>query len=171
MKNGPPKYFKELEERWECNKAARQSGNDETESPPPPKGLRAPVLMAQLMRWSAAWKDPRFEACWVALLEHGIVKGNLETFHFTGRKGPEIEEARQQVQTYRRQIDEIYVSHVRMLIDEDKTPEYRACAIVAAEYGRPANSFKAAIEQLKHLLRKSGKRVRTRKSSHRVPES
>jgi hypothetical protein len=167
MKNGPPKYFKDLEEIWRNKRRKRRTIKSQ------PKGLRAPVLMAQLMRWSALWKDPRFEACWCALLEHKIVEGNpLDgTVHFTGREGPQIDEARRQFQGAQREIDEICLSHVRMLMGEDKAPEYRACAIVAAKYGRPANSFEAAVEQLRHLLRKSGKRARTQKSSHPVAES
>jgi hypothetical protein len=45
--------------------------------------------------------------------------------------------------------------------------EQRACAEVAADQGLPAACFEAAVDQLRHLLKKSGKRVRTQKSSTR----
>jgi hypothetical protein len=161
MKNGKKGYLKELEETWQRNK--KECGTDDDDgdrSLKRPRGLRAPDLMHELMRLSVLWKDPRFDACTRALQEHGIVAGEYPSFHFTGREDPDVDALKQEIEGYRRRVDHELLERIRIRVDQGMA-EYRACAEIAAEQGRPAASFPAAVDQLRHLLRKSGKRVRT----------
>jgi hypothetical protein len=121
--------------------------------------------MNQLMLWSICWKDPRFEACFDALVEHGIVgakfvdgklvDGGLRTLHFTDRVGPAEQEAAEQFEALERQTDDILIEYVRLRTS--RMSNARACAEVAAAIGHPANSFEAAVADLRRLSRKSGK--------------
>jgi hypothetical protein len=165
MNDGLPKYLVQLEKLWEHNKAAAERSTAEDELRRRPKGLRAPDLMYELLRLSVLWKDPRFEACAHALMEHGIVEGNLSdrSLRFTGRDGHAFDDLKQKREASRRKVDDLQVACVRQLVSLYKS-EFRACAEIAAAVGRPANSFAAAVEQLRHLVQKSGKRVRTQKS-------
>ena len=109
MKNNPPKYLKELESHWKRNKATYYSPDEEDDDElSRPKGLRAHDLMHELWRLGVCWKNSRFEACFRALLEHGIVedigglRGNLVNgatlkswkLRFTDRKGPGLDEVK-----------------------------------------------------------------------------
>jgi hypothetical protein len=167
MKNVPPKYFAELEKRWARNKVAPERSTED-DWLRRPKGLRAPDLVRELWRLSVCWKDPRFEACLVALVEHGIVGGRVGwNLRFTGQQGPELDGINEKIEGVHREIDRFQLKVVRSIMDLGYS-EKRACAEVAAEYGRPAHSFAAAVDQLRHMLQKSGKRARTQKSSQAV---
>lgn len=178
MKNEAPKYFENLEERWKINKAESERSQDDDGLLRRPKGLRASELVRELWRLYALWQDPRFKACSQALFEHEIVQGldgdwvdgeklKRSKLKFTSREGPILASVRQEVKAVEQVIDEFQLDVVRTFIGWGYS-EQHACAEVAAEYGRPANSFAAAVEQLRHLLQKAGKRARTQKSSPRA---
>jgi hypothetical protein len=189
MKNDTPRRepLKELEARWERNRAARkwavskklwdlppeermralQSVPDKLRRPYKihgamrPKNLRGPVLIEYLMMLGITWNDRRFDNCINALYEHGIVNsqiGNPQPHEFTNRQGPEAD-------AFNRWQQNECLAEISSLMKrgmEEKT----ACAKVAAEWGLPANSFEAAVEQLRYLIRQSaGKRRSSKRKS------
>jgi hypothetical protein len=96
----------------------------------------------QLLR---TYRDKRF-ADWInALLEHGIVDG--DSFEFTDTQGPEVDSYNQ------RQVSELLAKVCSRM--KQGVSERQACGEVAADCGLPANSFPAAIEQLRHRRRRS----------------
>jgi hypothetical protein len=165
-----------LEALWERNKATRQwaaskeleEGMKEVQSIPNKlrrpyrmhsfarrEDLRGLGLVEYLILLERSWRDKRFGDCINALYEHEIV--NPQTHVFTDRQGPEIDAFNQ------RQQDEC-LAQVRSLMDQG-IMEKTACARVAAEWGIPANSFAAAVEQLRYLIRQSSGKHRTSKRS------
>ena len=157
---------KELEALWERNRAMRKELSDlpsvsrmkelqglpvELRRPyklhgaPRPKSLRGPAFVACLMQLSRMYRDKRFDDCINALLEHGIVDG--DSLEFTGTQGPELDSYNQ------RQVSEL-LAEVSSRMKQGMS-ERQACGEVAADWGLPANSFTAAIEQLRYLRGRS----------------
>jgi hypothetical protein len=77
MKNEPPKYLLELEEIWERNKSWRPKMQVPKELKRSER-LHASEFVRELLRLSIAFDDPRFEACFHALVEHGIIEAEGE---------------------------------------------------------------------------------------------
>ena len=162
---------KELEALWERHRAARKkAARKELDDSPPesrakalqglpvrlrrpnkahgiarPKSLRGPAFVACLMQLSRMYRDKRFDDCINALLEHGIVDG--DSLEFTGTQGPELDSYNQ------RQVSEL-LAEVSSRMKQGMS-ERQACGEVAADWGLPANSFTAAIEQLRYLRGRS----------------
>ena len=163
---------KELEALWERHRAARKkAARKELDDSPPesrakalqglpvelrrpyklhgaprPKSLRGPALVTYLMQLSRMYPgDKRFDDCINALLEHGIVDG--DSLEFTGTQGPELDSYNQ------RQVSEL-LAEVSSRMKQGMS-ERQACGEVAADWGLPANSFTAAIEQLRYLRGRS----------------
>jgi len=107
-----------------------------------PKELRGPALVKWLMLLGGIWRDPRFDDCINAFLEHGIIKPY--THEFTGQQEPEID----QVNEYRQAR---CLEEVRALIEQgmDVRP---ACRKVAANWAL-GGSLDAGEQQLRDRLR------------------
>jgi hypothetical protein len=124
--------------------------------------------MNELMRLGVLFQEPRFYACVDALAEHGIVKGRVEVRthggvrddslmwrgSFTNRRGPESDALSQKIKCAQQESTHHLLEMIRSRKTRGKS-ENRACAEVAAIAGWPANSFSAAIDHLRHLVRKS----------------
>jgi hypothetical protein len=138
--------WQKLEALWERNRTARKKGK--VYGLGRPKSLRGPALVNYVMQLSRIYRDKRFGDFINALFEHGIV--NVESHVFIDTQGPELD-------SYAQRQESELLSEVCSRTERGVS-ERQACAEVAAEWGLLANSFAAAIEQLKYLRsRSSGK--------------
>ena len=123
-----------------------------------PKGLRGSTVFQYLLQLSVVWRDKRFDDCISALLEHGIIEirrytneqgKEVVTYEFSNRQGLYADRYNQNQQAK-------CLAKVHARIKRGKS-ERQACAEVAAEWGLPGNSFTAAAQRLRDLLRSSKK--------------
>jgi hypothetical protein len=123
-----------------------------------PKGLRGSAVFQYLLQLSVVWRDERFDHCISALFEHGIIEKRtyinkqgkeVVTYEFSNRQGLYADRYNENQQAE-------YLAEVRARIKRLNS-ERQACAEVAAEGGLPGNSFTAAAQRLRELLRSSKK--------------
>ena len=100
--------------------------------------------MRELVRLGVQWDDRRFIDCVKALFEHQIVD---KKYSFTGRRGPRFHDTES-----KQQEDIACIAKIRSLMKKGHS-QWEACRQVAADSGRQANSFNAAVEQLRNLSR------------------
>jgi hypothetical protein len=121
-----------------------------------PKGLRGSTVFEYLHQLSVVWRDKRFDDCISALLEHGIIEIRRHTneqgkqvvsYEFSNRQGLYADRYNEN-----RQAECLAEVHAR--IKQGKS-ERQAGAEVAAEWGLLGNSFAAAVQRLRDLLRSS----------------
>jgi hypothetical protein len=121
-----------------------------------PKGLRASTVFQFLLQLSIVWGDKRFDDCISALLEHGIIEIRRHTneqgeevvsYEFSNRQGLYADR-------YNENRQAECLAEVQARIKRGKS-ERQACREVAAEWGLPGNSFTAAVQRLRDLLRSS----------------
>ena len=123
-----------------------------------PKGLRGSTVFQYLLQLALVWRDKRFDDCISALLEHRIIEIRRHTneqgkevvsYEFSNRQGLYADR-------YNENRQAECLAEVRARIKRGKS-ERQACAEVAAEWGLPGNSFTAAAQRLRDLLRSSKK--------------
>jgi hypothetical protein len=121
-----------------------------------PKGLRGSTVFQYLLQLSLVWRDERFDDCISALFEHGIIEARTHTnkqgkkvvtYKFSNRQGLYVDRNNENQQAE-------CLAEVRRRIQRGNS-ERQACAEVAAEWGLPGNSFTAAVQRLRDLLRSS----------------
>jgi len=121
-----------------------------------PKGLRGSTVFQYLLQLALVWRDKRFDDCISALLEHRII----EIRRYTNKQGKEVvtyEFSNRQglyADRYNENQQAEWLADVHARIKRGKS-ERQACAEVAAEWGLPGNSFTAASQRLRDLLRSS----------------
>jgi hypothetical protein len=167
--------LKELEAKWRCKKSSRNG---------PVKALvsmiaipaeiahlyrgpmkRSPRLrggdvVQELLRLAVEWKDPRFIGAIKALFEHGIVDKDKQ-YRFSSKHGPHGDDLKQQINSLKQRKDAVTIDKV-LALRSDGMSERLACATIAAETGRQAASFVAAIEQVRHLIRCKARKAASR---------
>jgi len=166
---------KELEALWRHNRAKRKKvltrsellklSPQQLQSVPAqlrvhgivrPKGLRGSTVFQYLLQLALVWRDKRFDDCISALLEHRII----EIRRYTNKQGKEVvtyEFSNRQglyADRYNENQQAEWLADVHARIKRGKS-ERQACAEVAAEWGLPGNSFTAASQRLRDLLRSS----------------
>jgi len=121
-----------------------------------PKGLRGSTVFQYLLQLALVWRDKRFDDCVSALLEHRII----EIRRHTNKQGKEVvtcEFSNRQglyADRYNENQQAECLAEVYARIKQGKS-ERQACAEVAAEWGLAGNSFTAAAQRLRDLLRSS----------------
>jgi hypothetical protein len=157
-----PSRLEELEERWKRNKKSGATVFITTINPDTvkeldianlyrsqrPNGLRVPDFVRELVRLGVQWGDRRFIDCVKALFEHEIVD---KKYNFTTKRGPRFHYTES-----KQQEDVACIAEINSLMKKGHS-QREACRQVAADSGRQANSFNAAVEQLRNLSR--GKRA------------
>ena len=166
---------KELEALWRHNRAKRKKvltrsellklSPQQLQSVPAqlrvhgivrPKGLRGSTVFQYLLQLALVWRDKRFDDCISALFEHRII----EIRRYTNKQGKEVvtyEFSNRQglyADRYNENQQAEWLADVHARIKRGKS-ERQACAEVAAEWGLPGNSFAAAVQRLRDLLRSS----------------
>ena len=158
-----PSRLEELEERWKRNKKSvfatvltteinpdtvKELDIDNLYKPIRPKKLRGPDFVHELVRLAMQWDDRRFIDCVKALFEHEIVD---KKYNFTAKRGPRFHNT----ETESKQQDDVAcIAKIRSLMKEEGLSQWEACRQVAADTGHQANSFDAAVEQLRNLSRR-----------------
>ena len=121
-----------------------------------PKGLRGSTVFQYLLQLALVWRDKRFDDCISALFEHRIIEirryinkqgKEVVTYEFSNRQGLYADRYNENQQAE-------WLADVHARIKRGKS-ERQACAEVAAEWGLPGNSFTAASQRLRDLLRSS----------------
>jgi hypothetical protein len=132
-------YLPDLEVLWKQNAKKTNTGSKRRSGP-----LRGPAVIRALLHSYLATGDEIFKAAVEALLKHGIIdhKGNL-----TSALPPFA-------QAIQLQLDRKNILSIRRRIEGGQTLQ-RACAETAAEMGHQANSFAAAIKDLKNRYKRN----------------
>jgi hypothetical protein len=139
------KYFAELERIWQQNRGSQVQKYFDLEffGRPRPKALRGPDLVHEFIRLAALTEDTRFQDAIFALIEHRIVDRNYNFLPWEPR--------------WRRQgkdkIELLTIAAIHDLQLRCRSSLRRACAVLAAHTGWPAQSFAAAIKHLELLYR------------------
>ena len=135
---------KELEALWKKNK---QKYNLNSKFTKRPSTLRGPDFTKELLRLFAVTDDQRFYDAFMALVDRHMIDAK---FNFTRWQLPWIAE---------READKncTMLDQIRDLKKQGKSTR-RACMETAANFGLRANSFDAAIKQLKLLYASDGKK-------------